>query len=65
MSKCILKNFKECYRQEVSGEDPKDYNYLICTACLLSRIEKTLFNHLNPKEKQNVQEDGRTPVKRS
>lgn len=65
MTKCVLKNFKECYRQDVSGEDPKSYNYTICTACLLSRMEKTMFNHLNPRSKKDVPEDGRDSFKRT
>lgn len=47
---CIFKNFRECFYQK--SDDVKKYDYLICVACLLSRIEKFIFK--NNKSKNGV-----------
>jgi len=40
---CCFRNFKVCYRPQ-----PKDgYDYNLCAACLLSRIEKSIFKSSN------------------
>jgi len=54
MDKCVFKNFKKCYYQK--GEE---YNYIICTACLLSRIEKLLFNTTHSIKPVNEQTGSR------
>ena len=43
---CCFRNFKVCYRPQ-----PEDgYDYVLCAACLLSRIEKSIFKSSNHTE---------------
>ena len=53
MRDCMFKNFKECYYLK-EGE----VNYVVCTACLLSRIEKTLFRSQKGKNDVSRERQG-------